>query len=349
MPIAFYELSLGALAGIFSISAIAVWLAGTRLTGDVAAIAAKTGIGQAFAGMLLLGGITSLPEVAAVSTAATVGNAPLAINNLIGSASINLILLAVADFIYGRGALTAVAARPAMLMQGVLSMLLATAVALVATIGDIAILGVGAGSAAIAAGAIVAMWLSSEFEHRHVWEAVGGAAGNNTEPGEVEDRDPRSIARLILLISASALVILTAGYLLVSSADAFATLTGADAGIVGFLVVGLATSLPEISSITAAIRLKRYQMAIGDVFGTNIFNVLLIFLADLFYREGPVLEETGQFEAVGAILAVMLTGIFLAGLIGRRDRTIFRMGHDSFVALLIFAFGVYLLSQMTGR
>ncbi len=83
--------------------------------------------------------------------------------------------------------------------------------------------------------------------------------------------------------------------------------------------------------------------------GTNIFNVLLIFLADLFYREGPVLDEAGQFEAVGAILAVMLTGVFLAGLIGRRDRTIFRMGHDSFVALIIFAFGVYLLSQMTGR
>ncbi|WP_425487071.1 hypothetical protein [Microvirga makkahensis] len=64
-------------------AAACVWWAGTRLTGYLDAIADRTGIGQAFAGMLLLGGITSLPEIAAASTSSWTGNASLAINNLL--------------------------------------------------------------------------------------------------------------------------------------------------------------------------------------------------------------------------------------------------------------------------
>jgi cation:H+ antiporter len=97
MPIDFNRLDLWTLGAIFAVAAVVVWLAGTRLTRYVDGISTKTGLGKAFTGMLLLGGITSLPEVAAVSTSAAVGNAPLAVNNLLGTASINLILLAVAD------------------------------------------------------------------------------------------------------------------------------------------------------------------------------------------------------------------------------------------------------------
>ena len=71
--------------GLFAISGIVVWRAGTRLAGYVDGIAAQTGIGHAFSGMLLLGGITSLPEVATVIASSASGNAPLAINNLLGS------------------------------------------------------------------------------------------------------------------------------------------------------------------------------------------------------------------------------------------------------------------------
>ena len=176
------ELPLWAVAAIFVAAATSIWLAGTRLSGYVDAISTKTGIGKAFAGMLLLGGITSLPEMAAVSTSAAAGNTPLAVNNLLGTASINLMLLAVADIIYGRDALTSVAAKPSTLMQGVLSMLLAAAVAMVAIIGDVPVLGVGAGSAMLALSCGVALWISSDFEHRHVWMVARWDRDSGTEP-----------------------------------------------------------------------------------------------------------------------------------------------------------------------
>jgi cation:H+ antiporter len=345
MFFAFASLSLALLISLFTLSAGAVWFGGSRLARYVAAITNKTGAGQALMGMLLLGGVTSLPEVAAVSTSAAMGNASLAINNLIGTASINILILAIADIIYGRNALTAVAARPAMLMQGVLAMLLATAVAMIATVGDVAILGFGAGAALLALAAVVALWMSSNFERRHVWDVVGGDDGPE-ENGD--DADRRSLPRLILSTAACAVLILVAGFLLSSTADAIATKTGLAAGIVGFMLIGLATSLPEISSISAALRLRRYQMAIGDIFGTNIFNIMLIFLADIVYRDGPVLGEAGRFEVIGSILTVFMTGIFIIGLLERKDRTILRMGYDSIAAILAFAAGVWLLAQSAG-
>lgn len=338
----FETLSLPLLGGLFVAAAAAVWFAGSRLAGYVDGLTDKTGLGQAFMGMLLLGGITSLPEMAAVSTSAATGNAPLAINNLLGTASINLVLLAAADIYFGGGALTAVAARPATLMQGVLSMILATLVALIATVGDVAMFGIGAGSTIIALAAIGALWLSSNFEHRHVWEAVGD--GRSGEEGESR-HDERSVGRLSLYIGLCAVLILVSGFVLSTTADAIATKTGLAAGMVGFVLVGFATSLPELSSIIAALRLKRYQLAIGDIFGTNIFNLLLIVVADIFYRGDPVLAEAGRFEVTGAILAVLMTGIFIVGLLERRDRTILRMGYDSAIALLVFSAGLFLLSR----
>lgn len=338
-------LSLPLLGALFALAAAAVWFAGSRLARLVDALTDKTGLGQAFMGMLLLGGITSLPEVAAVSTSAAAGNAPLAINNLLGTASINLLLLAAADIYFGREALTAVAARPATLMQGVLSMILATLVALIATVGDIGMFGIGAGSAVIAFAAVSALWLSSNFEHQHVWEAVGDT--HSEEEGE-HRQDGRSVGRLSLYIGLCALLILVSGFILSTTADAIAKTTGITSGMVGFVLVGFATSLPELSSIIAALQLKRFQMAIGDIFGTNIFNLLLIAVADIFYRGGPVLAEAGRFEVTGAILAVLMTGIVIVGLLERKDRTILRMGYDSAAALVTFFAGLFLLSRSMG-
>jgi cation:H+ antiporter len=84
-------------------------------------------------------------------------------------------------------------------------------------------------------------------------------------------------------------------------------------------------------------------MAISDILGTNIINVALIFLVDLLDPGDPVLNRVGDFAVFGALLAVILTALFLAGLAERRDRSIFRMGYDSIIVLLVYAGGVALL------
>ena len=351
MPTDLATLPLWSLLLVFVAAGAAVWAAGTRLSRYVDGIARETGLGKAFTGMLLLGGITSLPEVAAVSTSAALGNAPLAINNLIGTASVNLLLLAVADIVYGRGALTAVAATPATLMQGVLSMFLMTVVALLATVGDVAIFGVGAGTTLLLLGCVAALWIASAFEQRHVWEVVR-RKDERDEPGPGDPGAGRlhdwPLRKLVAATAAAALVILLAGYFLSTSADTIAGRTGLQADMVGFLLVGFATSLPEISAMTSAIRMGAYDMAVGDIFGTNLFNIAIIFLADAVYAGAPVLALSGRFEAMGAMIAILVTGAFVIGLLDRRRRAVLRMGYDSLTALLLFAGGVTLLARVGG-
>lgn len=360
MPIDVSVLPTWALIGLCIVAGGLVWSAGDRLTRNVNALSQKTGIGRAFAGMLLLGGITSLPEVATVSTASALGNAPMAVNNLLGTASVNVLLLAIADIIYGRNALTAVAAKPATLMQGILSILLMIAVAVFATLGDVAIVGVGLGTTALLLATVFALRLMSAFEQRHVWQIVdqdkGAGEGEETAGGLLALQKPnekplemrRSRNELVMRIAAAGALILVGGYFLSSSADALADRTGIGASMIGFTLLALATSLPELSSITTALRLRQYEMAVGDIFGTNMFNVALLFLADAVYVGGPVLDLAGPFEVTGALLAALMSSVFLVGLLARRNATLFRMGYDSAAAILLFAGGLAALSRIGG-
>lgn len=319
-----------------------VWYAGTKLAGLVAEISRRTGLGEAFAGMLLLGGITSLPEVATASSASMAGTPLLSLNDLLGTSSINLLILAIGDAVYGKTALTHRTHKPAPLIQGVLGMMLMAAVAIFVLVDDTLIPWIGTGilSLLLAAGCFLALRLSNIFERHRTWAPM--------DPPDLMEEDlPRrdlSNSTLALLTVAAALAILLGGATLALTGGAIAEKTGLGTSIVGFALVGFCTSLPELSSVLGALKLRRYQLAIGDIFGTNLFNVQIIFLADLFYRGGAVLNEAGDFEAAAACLSVIMTGIFVVGILERRDKTIWRLGYDSAAAIITFIGGFVALS-----
>ncbi|HEX2256252.1 MAG TPA: sodium:calcium antiporter, partial [Afifellaceae bacterium] len=210
--------------------------------------------------------------------------------------------------------------------------------------GDVPIAGVGLWSAGLFAACVLALQLSSRYGRRHVWTVVGEAPGADHD----DTPDPKldSLRSLILKTAAAGGVILVAGFFLSQSGDAIAEQTGLGSSLVGLVLVGFATSLPELSSIVAALRMHRYEMAVGDIFGTNLFNIALIFVADLAYPGGPVLAEATAFEAVAALIALVMTGIFVLGLLERRDRTILRMGYDSLASIAIYAGGLLLLLSL---
>lgn len=128
-----------------------------------------------------------------------------------------------------------------------------------------------------------------------------------------------------------------------SRRDALAQQSGLGTSFFGVVVLAFATSLPEASTVIAAVRLGRHGMAIGDVLGTNLFNVTIIVLVDALHPGGPVLLEAGRFASFGALLALVLTGIFLVGLVERRDRTVGPLGLDSVLLLLTYAGGLVVL------
>jgi cation:H+ antiporter len=327
---------------IFLASACVVWIAGSRLASYVDAIAGRTGMGQGFAGLVLLGGITSLPEVAVSVTSAVSGESVMAVSTLLGAVAVQVTVLAVADVIIGRDALTSVVASPVVLLQGTFGILMLALIAMAITVGDIAVGPVGLWSLLLVAAYLGGIWLLANYEQTTPgWTArrtPGQEAGH-----EGEEVDERPLSRLALLTAAAAGCILVAGWALSLSGGAMAEQTGLGAAFFGATLLAVATSLPEISTVVASVRMKRYEMALGDIFGTNLFNATLIFIIDLASSGPPVLARVGAFSVAGALLGLVLTGIFLAGIIERRDRTVLRMGWDSLAALACYAVGVALL------
>jgi cation:H+ antiporter len=229
-------------------------------------------------------------------------------------------------------------------------MLLLGILAAAVAAGEMAFGGLGLGSAILFAACLGAMRIAFRFERRPAWVAIGvlpdeiesGIGRTATE----ETRSSLSLAVPTVLLAA---VILIAGTFLSFAGDEIAGRTGIGDGLVGLLLLAIATSLPEVGSVWAAVRLRRYELAIGQVFGSNLFNLSIIFLIDIASPTGPVLGDAGRFEIVAAMLGLTLTGIFVVGLLERRDRMIFRMGYDSLAALVVYGMGAILLMRLVAE
>jgi cation:H+ antiporter len=339
---------------VFALSAGVVWFAGTRLSRYADTISRQTGIGQAMIGLLLVGGITSLPEIAVTGTSAFTGNAALAVNNVLGGVAMQVVILAAADAAIGRDALTRVVADPMLLLQGALCAMLLTFVAAAVIVGDVLFFGIGAWSWSILAVFLVSLRMISKSQGRYPWHPDG--KGWHQHPGEKQqsvqegrrksdDDHKPPLGRTIAKTIAVGAVILVAGFFTSRTADAFAEQTGLGASFVGAALLPISTSLPELSTVLAAVRLRSYGLAVSEIFGTNLFDVAIVFWIDAVYQGGPVLNEVGKFSTFGALLGIFLTMLYLAGLIERRDRTILRMGIDSLVVLVAYPGGLILLYQ----
>jgi cation:H+ antiporter len=348
----FKAFPLWASIAVFVVSAGIVWIAGTRISRYADAIAGHTGIGHAVIGLVLLGGITSLPEVAVTVTSSAAGNAPLAVNNILGSLAINVVILALADAVIGRDALTSVIPDPIVLLQGALNVLLLALVAAAVTVGDRPLLGIGGWTWSILVLYLGSIWMLAQTQGRFPWRPSENGRDQPPEApeGEREEENERELKkpfrRILVKTVLAGSAILVAGYLLSRSGEAVAERTGLGSSFFGAVFVGFSTSLPEVSTVLSAMYLRRYLMAVSDIFGTNLFNVGMLFLVDAVYRGGPVLNQVGRFSSFAALLGIVVTTLYVAGLIERRDRTVLRMGYDSLAVLGAFFGGVFMLYRL---
>lgn len=161
--------------------------------------------------------------------------------------------------------------------------------------------------------------------------------GSISEPPRVEETSNR---KLYIYSALAGLVIFGAGWALAVTGDVMAEQTGLGASFVGVAFVAASTSLPELSTTLGAVRRGNHEMAVSNILGTNCLEVGLFFVADLFYRQGPILAATDRSALFAAALGLIVSCIFLLGLLERRDRTVLGMGVDSLLVLIIYIVGL---------
>jgi cation:H+ antiporter len=354
-----YSLWLNAI--IFAFSAMLIWVAGTFLERYADAISERTGLGQAFTGLLLLSTATSLPEVATTITAVVLLNNPtLAVYNLLGSVALQTGILAIADRAKRRsGALTYFRPRFVLLIQGVgLLILLQLTIAGITAHGLPTLFSVSVWTVAMFFVYLGTLYLTYRYRGQPRWTPTKRDDMPRENPpdakGEKENRTAykertagRSTSGLWLRFCGASLTVLVAGWAVAQSADVLADQTGLGDEFLGATLLALATGLPEVSTTIAASRNGHYSMAISNIFGSNAFCIGLLFLAELLYRGGTILGQVGQSLVFVTAIGGIMTGIYLFGMLERQDRTVLGVGWDSAAAVVVYLGGMTVLYFIT--
>jgi len=337
----------------FLLAAAVVWVMGTRLTNHVEIVAERTGVGRAFIGLVLLGGVVSIPELSTSVTAAISGNARFAANTLLGGIAVTMVAIAVVDAVVRERPISTDITNPVVLLQGALCVLFLLVTAAAITIGDIGVLGAGAWTTALFVLYICFAQMVRRYQRRHPWIAEEErTAETEAEKAEAAAerrkllRHQHRLPRLILITVGLATATAAAGILLARVGDALAIQTGLGSSFAGFMLGGIVTSLPEVSSIFAAVRIRRFELVFSAAYGSNLFSTMAIYFADLGYPGGPILAQAGRFELFAVILGAAVCGIFLAGCVERTNRSVLGMGVDSLIVLCTYFGGMILLFHM---
>ncbi len=332
---------------LFTVSACGVWLCGTKLSGYVDLIADRTGVGKAFAGALLLGGATSLPELATTITASLSGAAELAGNNLLGGVVMQIAVLAAIDAFLVRGKpLTFFSPKATLLMQGVfLVFITALAIAAISSGELVAYANVGLWPVLLAATYLLGLWAIFRYEGNARWEPSGQIAEPPESVRDLKDAHHAqyygvSTTRVALLFVAAAIGVLISGVVVARSGEAIAEESGLSQSFVGAALVALATSLPEVSTTWSAVRFGAYSMAAANILGTNSLEAALFLPADIAYRGGLIMDAMEPSASFLGALGIMVTTVYVWGILERRDRTLLGMGQDSLTVLLLYFAGL---------
>lgn len=321
----------------FVLAAIVTVIASIKLSQYADVISEKTAMGGMMVGTLLLAGATSLPEVSTSFSAAAIGNADIAVGNMIGSNLFNLFVLAAFDFLL-RGRRILARASKDHLYTAFLGLLLTVLVILSLWLRiDISFLGIGLDALIIAIAYIVGMVAINKLQSKNssIEEAVSDQKPNNPS-GDL------SAKAAITRFTIAALIVLGTGTALSITGDQIAIITGIGSSFIGSFLIAATTSLPEAISVFVALRLNNVNMAVGAILGSNIFNMIILAISDPVYTAGPILSAVSGSHMIVAVGVLAMTLLIAYALKQRKTLSSLVYAVPSILIIAIYFAATYL-------
>jgi cation:H+ antiporter len=326
----------------FVASGIVVVLAGTALARYADAIAEATKLGRLWVGSVLLAGATSLPELTTDISAVRFGATDLAAGDLFGSSMANMLILAVIDLLPPRKQVLQQVAFDHALAANLAISLNALAAVLVIVRPTLSFLWIGPGSLLL----FLAYVAGTRVVYRHATRETLAALAE--VPGE-DAKPPPSLRRAVLGFALAGVVVLAAAPLFAWSAKGIAEITGMGNTFVGTWLVGMATSLPELVASIAAVRMGAFDLAVGNLFGSNAINMAIFLPLDLV-QPGSLFAALDPSHALSGLFAVVLMSLGLAAIVYRAKRRFAMLEPSSLLILVAYGLGMWLLYwHSTGR
>ena len=304
--------------------------------GDI--IAEKSGISASWIGLILLSTATSLPELVTGISAVTVAHAPdIAVGDALGSTVFNLAILVLLDAMYRRETIYSRAAQGHILSAALGSILIAyTGFSILL---DQAGLSPSWRHIGLYSPLIILVYLVAM---RAVYSHERNTLAEYTE--EAAERYPGvSLQQALKGYALAALAVVVAGSWLPFVATDIAELMGWGHSFVGTLLVAAVTSAPEVAVTISALRIGALDMAIANLLGSNLFDIVILAIDDFFYTPGPLFAHIGSGHALTAFTAVIMSGLVIVGLTFRpKKRAILGLTWVSLVLLLLYILNAWI-------
>jgi cation:H+ antiporter len=318
--------------------------AGTILARAAERIAAATGLGRLLVGSVLLAAATSLPELSVNIAAVRAGEPDLAVGDLFGACLMNLLVLAGLDLMHR-------APGPMLSRQSAahaLSSTLAIALVAIAAVGIVTagqlpkttFLGLGATAWALLATYMLGARMV--FINQRIAARAAAQARPETAPAAVGG----SVGRMAAWFAAASGLLFFAGPRLADVAAEIAVASGLGATFVGTTMLAACTTLPELVTSITAVRLRAFDLAVGNVFGSIAFNMLLLVPLDLVHH-GPLLADVVSLHAVTALGVIIATAVAVLGQLYQVEKRIRLIEPDALLVLLVVVFFQVLVFRLS--
>lgn len=324
----------------FLLCATIIFFAGKRLSyyGDL--LAELTGMGKAWLGLILMAAVTSLPELmVGISSAAILEEADLAVGDILGSCAFNLGILSFMDiFTRKEEPLFSKVSQSHILAAAFSIILIAMAGLGLFLDKDIVLLpSIGLTSVSFALIYFLSIRIIYDYQKSH-------SSGNVPSDADHKGITLGYVVKRYILF---AMIIIVAALALPWFAEHIAEQTGLGKSFIGTLLLAVSTSLPEIAVSLAAVRMGSTDMAVGNLLGSNIFNIFILFLDDVFYRKGHLLKDASDANLVSVFFVVLMAATAIIGLIFPRKTKRLIMAWDTLIILILYILNMVLLYRLS--
>lgn len=317
----------------FLVCAIIILISGTKLSkyGDI--LAGILGWGKMFMGLVLMASVTSIPELMSGMSSVLIIDAPdLAVGDIVGSCAFNILIISIMDLFYNPKKPLTSAVQPGHVIIAAMSIIMLSFVALAIIMpGVFGRLGwIGGSSFIFLALYFISIRVLYNYEKKQV------VVHDQTNTGDYTKKE------IIQKYALNAFFVMLAAMALPYFGEHLAAASNLGQSFFGTLFLAASTSLPEIVVSVAAIRMGTVDLAIGNIFGSNIFNIGILALDDIMYFKGPLLMATSPNHIIPILGTIIITAIGITGIVFKTERK-WKLAIDTVLILLVFVLMMVLL------
>jgi cation:H+ antiporter len=310
---------------------VLVYVFGTKAAESADIIAEKKGLSRAFMGAVIISAVTSFPELFTGISAVTIVDSPdLAMGEIMGSCIFNLLIIALIDVAFRKNNFFQLKGKINILPMAFSFILINVLTLAIAAKFQLAILNVSVASILIFI--LYLFFLRIIFKER-----------------KVEDHDKAKFAHInlkkeVLLFGISSIIIIAVGIYLPVVGKEIAQLMNWNDSFVGVIFLAFVTSFPELVVSLSTARMGAFDMLLGNITGSNLFNVAIVFFIDIFYIKSAIFGSVSLANVSVGIIAMLMNFILFFAVVRRSKQKILNLfSINALMLILLYIINLFLI------